>query len=142
MEPFADAGISVYGVDASEYAVNNPISDELNLEKHDLTEPLHIEKEGSLVLCIEVLEHLPKDGADTAVQTITKAAPIAIVTAAPPGQGGDYHVNEQPDAYWINKFKKHGMKYEKEETENLKSKINADELDWLNQNIMVYKQAE
>jgi hypothetical protein len=30
------------------------------------------------------------------------------MTAAPPGQGGHFHVNEQPSEYWIKQFETFG----------------------------------
>jgi cyclopropane fatty-acyl-phospholipid synthase-like methyltransferase len=60
-----------------------------------------------LVLCWETAEHLPASAADQLVETIVQhTAPRGLVlfTAAPPGQGGTGHVNEQPPAYWSDKF--------------------------------------
>jgi predicted O-methyltransferase YrrM len=50
-------------------------------------------------------------------------------TAAPPGQGGHDHINEQPPAYWMSKFAKHGLAPDLESTkrvvERLKDKLRA-----------------
>jgi hypothetical protein len=37
-----------------------------------------------------------------------------VFTAAPPGQGGTDHVNEQPPSYWIAKFSVRGFAYDVE----------------------------
>jgi hypothetical protein len=35
-----------------------------------------------------------------------------IMSAAPPGQTGHYHINLKPSSYWINKFKTAGFFYD------------------------------
>src|SRR5690606_32212786 len=35
---------------------------------------------------------------------------LILFSAAPPGQGGEYHVNEQPLQYWREKFAGHGYR--------------------------------
>ena len=47
--------------------------------------------------------------ADTFVQNLVRHASGAILfSAAPPGQGGEFHVNEQPYEYWRGKFQRCG----------------------------------
>ena len=62
-----------------------------------------------VVISTEVAEHLPERVADPYVDTLAAAAPIVVMTAAPPGQGGVDHVNEQPKSYWIEKFRCRGF---------------------------------
>jgi 2-polyprenyl-3-methyl-5-hydroxy-6-metoxy-1,4-benzoquinol methylase len=49
-----------------------------------------------LVACIEVAEHLNADRASGFVDLLCKHSPAILFSAAPPGQGGTHHVNEQP----------------------------------------------
>jgi SAM-dependent methyltransferase len=75
---------------------------------HDLTIPISVSK-FDLVMCTEVAEHLPNECADVLVETICGNAEKNIYfTAATPGQGGHHHVNEQPHAYWAQKFRLRG----------------------------------
>ena len=56
-----------------------------------------------VALCIEVAEHVPEATGDRLVNYLS-LAPTVVFTAAPPGQGGTGHVNEQPRAYWERRF--------------------------------------
>jgi SAM-dependent methyltransferase len=65
-----------------------------------------------VALSMEVAEHLPERLADRYVDLLTGVAPVVVLTAAPPGQGGTDHVNEQPRSYWIEKFAARGYHHE------------------------------
>jgi SAM-dependent methyltransferase len=60
-------------------------------------------------LSTEVAEHIPPQYADAMVAYLCQLSDVIVFTAAPPGQGGTGHVNEQPRQYWIEKFAAHGM---------------------------------
>jgi SAM-dependent methyltransferase len=60
--------------------------------------------------CTEVAEHLDAKYADRLVDVLTRAGRTILFTAAPPGQGGTDHVNEQPPEYWIDKFRALGYR--------------------------------
>ena len=142
IQPLHASGVDVYGVDGSAYAVSNPLDEDLSLDRHDLTEPLRLDREADVALCIEVLEHLPAESARTAIESIRDAAPVAIVTAAQPGQGGDYHVNERPREYWIDEFEAVGMTYDDGDVEFLRLHTEAAELEWLTDNLMVLRRTD
>jgi SAM-dependent methyltransferase len=61
-----------------------------------------------LVVCLEVAEHLPEQAADTLIETLCANADVVLFSAAPPGQGGLSHINEQPFDYWEEKFASRG----------------------------------
>ena len=63
-----------------------------------------------LVACIEVAEHLNADRASGFVELLCKHSPAVLFSAAPPGQGGTHHVNEQPLSYWVEHFAKRGYR--------------------------------
>jgi SAM-dependent methyltransferase len=137
--PFYEADVKIKGVDASSAAKSESVVPAERIKQHDLRQPLNTDKNYDVALCIEVLEHLPRHATETVVRSIAGASDIAIVTAAPPGQGGTHHVNEQPATYWINKFESTGMSYDESLTSELRSAIEPKELDWLSSNIMVFK---
>ena len=62
-----------------------------------------------LVQSLEVAEHIPGDSADRLVASMARHADMILFSAAPPGQGGRNHVNEQPYDYWREKFASHGF---------------------------------
>jgi hypothetical protein len=55
-----------------------------------------------------VAEHLPAAAARTFVATLTRHSSLVLFSAAPPGQGGAHHVNEQPYGYWRDLFAERG----------------------------------
>lgn len=65
-----------------------------------------------VVISTEVAEHLPARCADRYVEHLVTMAPVVVMTAAEPGAGGTDHVNEQPLAYWIQKFHARGYAYD------------------------------
>jgi len=60
-----------------------------------------------LVICLELAEHLSPERTDPLVLALAGADRI-LWSAAVPGQGGTGHLNEQPHAYWIDRFAEHG----------------------------------
>ena len=86
----------------------------------DLTEPEPWDGERyDLAVSLEVGEHLPPALGDKLVATCVKSAPRVLFSAAPPGQGGQGHLNEQPKAYWIEGFARHGYRMDEARTEAL-----------------------
>jgi hypothetical protein len=66
----------------------------------DLSKPFQIDGRFDLAVCLEVGEHLPARRARGLVEALCKAAPAVLFSAAIPGQGGTYHINEQWPIYW------------------------------------------
>jgi hypothetical protein len=74
----------------------------------DLAAPIKLGRRFDLAMSLEVAEHLPAQAAATFVETLANHAPIVLFSAAPPGQGGEHHINERPYAYWRQLFSTHG----------------------------------
>ncbi len=62
-----------------------------------------------LVVCFEVAEHIPNYASDRLVSLLASCGDTIVFTAAPPGQGGYYHINEQPYDFWVAKFQQIGF---------------------------------
>jgi len=62
-----------------------------------------------LAISVEVAEHFDQAFADDFVELVSGAADLIIFGAAIPGQGGEHHVNEQPQSYWVEKFAARGF---------------------------------
>jgi SAM-dependent methyltransferase len=75
----------------------------------DLARPVRLGRRFDLVQSLEVAEHLPPEAAQIFVETLVSHAPLVLFSAAPPGQGGEHHVNEQPLEYWRGLFRHHGF---------------------------------
>ncbi len=74
---------------------------------HDLGTPFTHERRFDLAQSLEVAEHLQPRRAASFVADLTAHAPVVLFSAAPPGQGGEHHVNEQPAEYWRRLFGAH-----------------------------------
>jgi hypothetical protein len=70
-----------------------------DLEK-DLRDPQRFD----LAICMEVAEHLSSKRAPTLVQDLCGLSDCVLFSAAIPGQGGENHVNEQWQSYWLALF--------------------------------------
>lgn len=75
---------------------------------HDLCRPLRVGRTFDLALSLETAEHLPPGCVETYVATLAGLAPVVLLSAAIPGQGGRGHLNEQWPRYWAERFAAHG----------------------------------
>ena len=76
--------------------------------KKDLTIGFDLKKRFDLAISLEVAEHLPENKSDTIVDILVKHSDVILFSAAIPGQGGQYHFNEQWPEYWNKKFRDRG----------------------------------
>ena len=76
----------------------------------DLSRPLDLSRRFDLVQSLEVAEHIEAQFADQFVRNLARhAAKYLLFSAAVPGQGGEYHVNEQPLDFWRERLAQHGF---------------------------------
>lgn len=71
----------------------------------DLQRPVTLSRRFDMVICTEVGEHLTPDVASALVESLTALGPVVLFSAAIPGQGGTFHINEQWPEYWAAKFR-------------------------------------
>jgi len=77
---------------------------------HDLSLSFHLERMFNLVQSLEVAEHLAAESASRFVESLTvHSSGLVLFSAAPPGQGGEFHINEQPFEYWRTLFRQRGF---------------------------------
>lgn len=100
----------------------------------DLTQPIDLGVSADLVVCLEVAEHLPDSAAETLVETLCRHGRRILFSAAPPGQGGTDHLNEQPLSYWGDLFIKHGYAYQDIVRHRLHPSISP----WYRENIVLF----
>lgn len=137
----AAQGVDAMGIDLSVTETDGPI-------RHaDLTQPVDLGRRFDVVLCWEVAEHLPAESADVLCDTITRhLAPggSLLFTAAVPGQGGKGHINEQPSAYWREKFAARGWYWHPRPSAALARTWRrvAAETPWYGDNLQVFRDVE
>lgn len=85
----------------------------LRCRRLDLTRdaPARLKGTFDVACCLEVAEHIDERLGDVLVAYLLELAGTIVFTAAHPGQGGRGHVNEQPQAYWIERFERCGAEH-------------------------------
>jgi SAM-dependent methyltransferase len=101
-------GVSVEGVDGDYVQRDMLVIDQEEFITADLSKPFDLKKKYSIVQSLEVAEHIPLESAETFVACLCTHGEIILFSAAPPGQGGDNHINEQPYSFWQEIFLANG----------------------------------
>ena len=125
-------GFEVLGVEASGIAIRSSERPDL-IRRRDLRFALDLKKSFDLVWCFEVAEHIHPRFANTFVDSLIRHSKVVALSAAPPGQGGEGHFNEQPQSYWEAKFADRGYALHAEWTAAMKE---IDE--FYSENMMVF----
>lgn len=101
-------GVDAYGVDILPH-------EELYIYKQDLNKFCDLGRKFALVTSIEVAEHIAPESegvlCDTYARHVAEKG-MLVLTAAPPGQVGDGHINCQPKHYWRDRLESRGLKYD------------------------------
>jgi SAM-dependent methyltransferase len=100
----------IMGVDGDYVAADALVIPRERFVAADLSQPIDLHRTFDLVQTLEVAEHIRGDAADQFVENLVlHSAGVVLFSAAPPGQGGEFHVNEQPYDYWREKFRARGF---------------------------------
>ncbi|SRR5579884_2442004 len=103
VECFWDRGIYCEGIDVSEYAISQVRPDIRDYCRvASITD--HTPGRFDVVTCIEVLEHIPPEFAESAVRNICQAADAVVFSSTPDDFVEPTHFNVRPPIYWLNLF--------------------------------------
>ncbi len=75
--------------------------------RHDLREPIRLDRQFDLAICMEVVEHLPPARGPELVRELCALADVVLFSGAIPGQtppGTPKHPNERWQSYWAAEF--------------------------------------
>jgi SAM-dependent methyltransferase len=100
---------SVIGVDGAYVERSSLLIDEAQFRSFDLAQPFDLGDTFDLVVSLEVAEHLAAQHAAGFVDNLVRHGRKVLFSAATPGQGGEFHVNEQPLQYWREHFAARGF---------------------------------
>lgn len=100
--------LDVMGIDGSYIDRNRLVVPNKKIIEFDLESRFDLGRRFDLVQCLEVAEHLSVARSSSLVEDLTAHSDIVLFSAAPPGQGGAYHVNEQPYEFWRELFNLQG----------------------------------
>ena len=96
--------IVCYGVEGSKKVIPYLLVEKDRVIIKDLRLPLNLGMYFDLVVCLEVAEHIEPEYTDQFISNLCSLSKNILMSAAPPGQDGHYHVNCQPNNYWEFKF--------------------------------------
>jgi SAM-dependent methyltransferase len=74
----------------------------------DLESDFSLGEHFDLVQCLEVAEHLSAAAGPKLVASLVRHGSVVLFSAASPGQGGEFHINEREPEYWRSLFGEHG----------------------------------
>lgn len=138
---FKKAGIVIKGYEGSHYAIDSSLVGKEYIELFDLRKMINSNTKYDLAICLEVAEHVEKRFSEILIENLINLSDVIIFTAAPPGQGGHFHINEQPREFWVNIFKDRNYLYDSEITEKVKSDMKKEKIIWWYcDNLMVFRQ--
>lgn len=121
---FLDLGLDAHGLEGSKNAYPYMMVPMDKIIEHDLRYRLETGRRFDLITCFEVAEHIEPEHARQFIENICSVATHwVILSAAPPGQGGTYHVNCQSPDYWIEEFRHLGFLYRNDLAESLKQAL-------------------
>jgi len=110
LKVFLDNGINdIFGYDLSDldqdvYFINKSC---IQTNTNFLSKDFIIKNKFDLLVCLEVVEHLPKKNSIWFINKITSISPLILFSAAIPGQKGTGHINEQNPSFWREIFNHH-----------------------------------
>lgn len=116
-------GVTGIGYEYSKYGTKLCHAKNVDVIKFDFSKKQFpsFENNVDMVISIEVAEHLPEKIADYYCEVLSKCsdAKVLFFSAAVVGQTGEGHLNEQPLAYWKEKFVQNGWRKNEALTEEI-----------------------
>jgi SAM-dependent methyltransferase len=113
---------------------------EFTVFQADATKPITLNRKFDLLICFEVAEHIQKKYSRQLVTNCTQNSDTVLFTAAPVGQGGVGHINEQPYEFWIEKFGEQGFTLDKELSEAMRIQMKKENVVfWIANNVMLFR---
>lgn len=101
-------GVDAEGVDISTYAiVNAPETVREHVRVASVVEPFG--RRYDLIICIEVLEHLPRAEAERAVVNLCRHSDDVLFSSSPLDYKEATHFNVNPPEYWADLFARQGF---------------------------------
>jgi SAM-dependent methyltransferase len=131
-----DRGATVCGLDGDYVNRRSLLITPEEFSVQDLRQPFDLQQRFDLVQCLEVAEHLPAEVSAGLVACLCRHSDLVMFSAAPPGQGGENHVNEQTYEFWRDRFAEQGYRM----YDPIRRAIGADAKvkPWYRYNIFVY----
>jgi len=108
VEALRKRGVDAKGIDVSEYAisqVHESVAEHCSVGSLDEPLPGRFD----LITCVEVLEHIPPEQADTAIANLCAASDRLLISTSPHDYSEPTHLNVQPPEFWSAAFAREGF---------------------------------
>lgn len=139
IEELKKMGKNVCGCDLSVAGIKSSSKD-LRIFCTDITKPIILNRKYDLVICFEVGEHINKKYSRQLVKNCVNSGDTVLFTAAPVGQGGVGHINEQPYDFWIALFMEMNFNYNAALSEEVKRQMKKENVVyWIANNFMCFQ---
>jgi len=110
VDQWCRSGITdVVGVDGAYINIDRLLIPQEKFVACDLSDRFDLNRHFDLVQSLEVAEHVSPSRVEIFVDNLVNHGDVILFSAAVPGQGGEFHVNEQPYEYWRKKFDARGF---------------------------------
>jgi SAM-dependent methyltransferase len=108
VEALRERGVEAFGIDISEFAIHrvHP-SVQPYCRVDSVTAPLL--RSYDLIVCIEVLEHLPPQEAESAIANLCEHGSDVLFSSTPFDYGEATHLNVHSPEHWAELFARHGF---------------------------------
>ncbi|AMO24443.1 hypothetical protein GCM10027034_12900 [Ramlibacter solisilvae] len=138
---YQEAGLpDVTGVDGSYVNPSRLMFAPTRFRPIDVARPFSLGRRFDLVQCLEVAEHLDPQASGTLVDNLTSHAPVVLFSAAPPGQGGENHINERPYEFWQELFEQRGFRLFDFVRRRIQHRVDVEP--WYRYNLMLFANDE
>lgn len=108
VESLRDRGVEAFGVDVSAHAIDKVRSDIRPYCRVGSVAD-ELPRRYDLIVCVEVLEHLPQSEAEKAVANFCRHTDDVLFSSSPLDYREVTHFNVQPPEYWAELFARHGF---------------------------------
>lgn len=109
VEALRQRGVEAWGIDISEYAIQNVLPDFQPYCKVGRITELFPQPRYDLITSIEVVEHVPAQEAIIAIENLCKHSDDILLSSTPLDFHEPTHANVQPPEYWAALFNRFGF---------------------------------
>ncbi|MGB9750872.1 class I SAM-dependent methyltransferase [Roseiflexus castenholzii] len=108
VEQLRARGVDAEGIDISEYAIAQADESVRSYVRvGSIAEPFN--RRYDLIVCIEVLEHMPRADAEAAIANMCSWSDDILFSSSPNDHREATHLNVHPPEYWAEQFARHGF---------------------------------
>ncbi|WP_309714632.1 methyltransferase domain-containing protein [Armatimonas sp.] len=132
LDIFLESGCDAFGIEGSAIAISKANHPD-KIMQFNLNNELNLNKKFDLAWSVEVAEHIHPKYVNKFLLSLINHSDRIIITAAPPGQGGEGHFNEQPQSYWIHLFSQNNYTYDVNSSKSLRESGS-----YFSENVMVF----